>query len=348
MDILSKIKQSGLVGRGGASFPVWQKWDMVKKATEGRETTRKKCYIVCNASEGEPGVEKDGYILENWPEKVIDGIKTAIDFLKADKAFIYLNSKYYNKFNKKLNSLISNTSITLFIKPYDSGYIGGEESAVLNAIEIGLAKGEINKKIEPRLRPPFPTTEGLWESPTLINNVETFYNINLVQSGQYKKERFYTINGDCPNEGVYLLAENYTIEHILKSTKNYPRFTFFVQVGGSASGEVLNSNQLKRSVIGSGSITVYSIEKYSYKKLIKNWLEFFCSESCGLCTPCREGLYRLKEISLKEKGDWQLLNELISNLSEASFCGLGLSAAVPIVSFIKNVLPIINKSTNPI
>ena len=335
MDILSKIKKANLVGRGGAGFPVAKKWFAVAEALANKEANQRKSYVVCNASEGEPGVAKDGYILEHYPEKVIDGMKIAIDFLSAEKGYIFLNHSYYKKFNKKLIKLLKDSKMEIFAKPVNAGYIGGEESAILNAIE--------GKRIEPRLKPPFPTAKGLWGYPTLINNVETFYNVSLVISGNYKNNRFYTITGDCPNEGVYELPDNLTIEKLLNQTKNYPKFSFFVQIGGNASGEVLNSSQLKRQVSGAGSITVYSLAKNSFKKIIKGWLNFFAGESCGQCTPCREGIYRLNEVFSEEKIDWELFNELLDNLSDTSFCALGGSVPVPIKSFMKNVYSILNK-----
>ncbi|MFA4833455.1 MAG: NADH-ubiquinone oxidoreductase-F iron-sulfur binding region domain-containing protein [Patescibacteria group bacterium] len=324
MDILAKIKKAGLVGRGGASFPTADKWEAVKKAKGAKK------YVVCNASEGEPGVAKDSYILENFGKEVVDGIKIAINFLKAERAYIYINHNYYKKFNKILAKIIGKAPIEFFIKPIGSGYIGGEESSMLNAIE--------GRRIEPRLKPPFPTTSGLMRCPTLINNVETFYNISLVAANKYKKERFYTISGDCLWTGVFSFPENWTIEKILKETKNYPKFPFFVQVGGEGSGEVLNSGQLRRPASGAGSITVYSILKHKPENLIKNWLDFFLAESCGKCTPCREGVYRLREIADLPNPDWRLFADLLNNLEETSFCGLGGAVPVPVKSYTNNVL----------
>jgi len=337
MNIINKIKKAGLVGRGGACFPVADKWEMVKKAKGDKK------YVVCNASEGEPGVKKDGYILEHFAERLIGGIKIAIDFLGAKKGYIYINHKYYKKFNKSFKKIIisppfssskgegvNGLPIEFFIKPIDSGYIGGEETSILNAIE--------GKRVEPRLRPPFPPTNGLWDCPTLINNVETFYDVSLVDKGEFRNKRFYTLGGDCLHEGVYELSDNYTIEKILKETGNWPKFPFFVQVGGDASGEVLGEKQLKQQVSGAGSITVYSIIKHKPKDLIKNWLDFFLNETCGQCTPCREGIYRLLEIIQSPDPDWKLFSDLLNNLEETSFCGLGCVAPIPIRSYIQNVL----------
>ncbi|MDD4901465.1 MAG: NADH-ubiquinone oxidoreductase-F iron-sulfur binding region domain-containing protein [Patescibacteria group bacterium] len=337
--ILEKIKSAGLVGRGGAGFPVDKKWSAVQEAVGAKK------YVVCNAAEGEPGLAKDGYILEQYPGKVINGMQIAIDFLSAPAAasadraevrgYLYLNYKYHKKLGKKIAALLKNSPIEIFVKPLNSGYIGGEESAALNAIE--------GRRIEPRLKPPFSSSKGLWGCPTLVNNVETFYNVSLVKSGQYKGNRFYTIGGDCPHEGVYELPESFTIEKVLKQTENYPKFPFFAQIGGNASGEVLSSRQLRRPVQGSGSIAVHSITKTNFKKIIIDWLDFFINESCGQCTPCREGTIRLKEIFIAEKPDWVLFNSLLDNLVDTSLCSLGSSVAVPIRSYLKNVYPTVNK-----
>ncbi len=339
MNIINKIKKANLVGRGGGGFPTALKWEMVKKAAGDKK------YIICNASEGEPGVKKDGYILENFGERVINGMKIAMDFLsivprsnplsrgEGIKSYIFINHKYYENFGGKLNKIIAGLEkyeIELFVKPDGSGYIGGEETSILNAIE--------GKRIEPRLRPPFPTTNGLWDCPTLVNNVETFYNVSLVAVDEYEENRFYTVGGDCANSGVYELADKLTIEKILKETNNYPKFDFFVQVGGDASGEVLNSKQLDKVAGGAGSITIYNTKKYKPKEMIRKWISFFVNESCGQCTPCREGVYRLNETINSPEINWKLLEELLNNLDEASFCGLGNVVPVPIRSYRENVL----------
>ena len=335
MDIIEKIRLASLVGRGGAGFPVAEKWSAVVKALESKSAEDKKCFVVCNASEGEPGLVKDGYILEHHASKVINGIKLAVDFFGATKGYLFLNYAYNKKYCKKLAVLLKDSAIEVFVKPINSGYIGGEESAVLNTIE--------GQRTEPRLKPPYPVTCGLWGFPTIVNNVETFYNVSLVNSGHYKNERFFDLAGDCPNEGVFRLSANFTIEKVLKETKNYPNFPFFVQAGGDEAGEALNSRQLKRPALGAGSITVFSLAKNNYKNIIKNWLDFFANESCGQCTPCREGTLRLREVFVGEKTDWVLFNNLLDNLTDTSICSLGNSVAVPIKSFMKNVYPIINK-----
>lgn len=323
-NIITKIKNANLSGRGGGCFPTAQKWEMVKNAPGKRK------FIVCNGSEGEPGIKKDYFILEHHAGLVVKGMKIAIEYLKAEKGIIYLNPEYYKKFRRHLQQLCHGAPIEIFCKPHSAGYIGGEETAAVNCIE-GI-------KCEPRLRPPFPTTCGLYDCPTLINNVETFYDVALIAEGKYENKRFYTINGDCVWTGVYYLPEDWTIDKILKETKNYPNFDFFVQVGGDASGEVLNSKQLIRPAGGGASITVYSLTKHDLLGLMRRWADFFAHESCGQCTPCREGTFRLKEILHSADPDWKMVSALLDNLGRASFCGLGCAVPIPFQSFAKNVL----------
>jgi len=347
-EALDKIKSSGLTGRGGAGFPTWKKIEMVDLAEGNRK------FVICNGSEGEPGVHKDEYILENYPERVVDGVRIAMTYLKYSqkgkrinvKGYLYLNTHLYRKYGQILRAIIHNDDIEIFHKPEKAGYIGGEESALLNIME--------GKVAEPRLRPPFPVTNGLWDYPTLINNVETFYDISLVMHNQYEGKRFYTINGDVRNKGVYSFPANWTINqvliqvnnHLLDLDKNGHKYDFFVQVGGDASGEILNNSQLNRVASGSASITVHSLIKHKPIKLLKKWVNFFFSESCGQCVPCREGTYRLNEF-LKKKEiasasslqvDWQLFFVILNSTKESSLCGLGGSVHVPIYSYIENVL----------
>ncbi len=328
-DIVEKIKEANLIGRGGACFPTALKWEAVNN------TKADKKYVICNCSEGEPGVKKDGYILKKYPEKVIDGMKIAIDFL-TDKdmdveAYFYINSDYHKWLKKDFKKLVgSDYKIHLFKKPHGAGYIGGEEGSVINAIE--------GKRVEPRLRPPFPTTNGLWNKPTMVNNVETFYNVSLVKSNEFKNERFYTISGEAKKKGVFKMSADWTIEKVLRETGNWPKFKFFVQVGGDGSGEVLNQTQLKKPASGAGSIRIYNLKKIKPEELIKSWMKFFKTESCGQCTPCREGTYKILEIAKSKNPDWKVIGEILDVIDDTAFCGLGCVVSIPIRSYIKNVL----------
>lgn len=330
MSIIKKIEEACLVGRGGANFPTHLKWQAVKN------NKSKIKYLIINGAEGEPGIYKDGYIIKNFLSEFSIGVKIASNFIKAKKIYFYLNSKYYklykNNIIKNFNSIGLKGKFEIIEKPKNAGYIGGEESTILNIIE--------NKRIEPRLRPPFPTERGLFNEPTLINNIETLYNVYLVSENKFENKRFYSINFEQKNKGVYFLPDDLNIEDILRQTKNYPNYQFFVQVGGDASGEVLNQKQLKQKVSGAGSITIYKLKNHKPEKLINYWLSFFVDNSCGQCTPCREGAYRLLEIFKKEKillkNNIEFLN-LCENLKISSFCALGTSVPIAILDYFKNV-----------
>ncbi len=326
MDILKKIEQAKLVGRGGACFPVATKWNYVKKA-EGNK------YIVANGAEGEPGVKKDGYILTHHTKEVINGINLALKFFKAKRVFIFLNHNYTNA-ESQIKKEIGKLPIEIIYKPQNAGYIAGEESALLSTLE--------KKRIEPSIRPPFPVESGYKQSPTLINNIETFYNISLVDKNKFSDKRFYTVGGDCYKPGVYCLPDNWSIARILEETNNFPRFKFFIQHGGRASGEVLNSTQLNQKVRGCGAITIYKQDSHDSFNFIKNIINFYAENSCGKCTPCREGSYRLKKMLSGTKMNWPHFLELIDNMEASSFCALGSSLALPVKSYLKNVNPDFN------
>lgn len=336
INIIDKIEDAGLVGRGGASFSVANKWKAVKESSKKHKTV----YIIVNGAEGEPGVKKDEHVLKHFPEELVNGIYLADKFLGAEKVqqiYFFLNSEYFKKYSPAIKKILSvkkyislEKKLKFIVKGEKMTYISGEESALLNLIE--------GKKIEPRLKPPYPTQVGLFSSPTLINNIETFYNISLVDSGRFKHERLYTINGAVSHRGVFSLAAELTIEEVLKKTNNIPDFKFFVQCGGEAAGEVLRSDQLNRPVEGTGSIMVYDFKRTDKQKLIKYWLNFYHEQSCGNCTICREGTYRLWELINQKKFDKKLFWELISGLEETSFCALGRSLPIPIKSYYSNIL----------
>jgi len=333
-DIITKLKTVNLLGKGGASFPVSLKWEMVKN------TEAEKKYIICNGLECELGVFKDGFILENYPEEVIEGIKIALETIDNSSAYIYLRKDYYEKFKNKLEEIIGDSPITLFKKT--GHYIAGEETSVLNAIE--------GNRSEPRIKPPFPSQCGLWNYPTLINNVETFYHISKINKNEYQNTRFYSISGNIQNEGVHELLENYSISQILEETKNWPNFTFFVQVGGGAIGEILLPNELNQPVGGAGAIIVFDREQTNPFILMEKWIDFFLAGNCDQCVPCREGIFRLAEIIKKEiynsnkhsldeffDINKKTLDDLFFILEQTSFCALGKDAVISFRSLINKL-----------
>ena len=321
-DIITKLKKENLLGRGGAAYPTALKWEAVKNARAEKK------YIVCNASEGEPGVLKDGFILKNYPAEVIEGIKIALETIDNSSAYIYLRKDYYKKLKKSLEKLIGDQPITLFEKT--GSYIAGEETSICEAIE--------GKKPEPRIKPPFVSQAGLWGYPTLVDNVETFYCVAKIAKGQYKKTRFYSISGEVKNEGVYELPENWSISRILKETKNFPSFDFFVQVGGAACGEILLSGELNKPVCGAGAIVVFNRKKTNLLSLMKKWAEFFHAGNCDKCVPCREGVYRILKMMEGGKIDKDLLKDFFFVLKETSFCALGKGVPTPFEGVINKLL----------
>lgn len=327
--LIEQLKQSGLLGRSGSNFPVWKKWEAVKQATSAKK------FVICNASEGEPEVFKDAFILENYLSEVIDGIKIAINEVGASTAYIYLNKNFYLKYKNKLFGLIENSPIELFEKP--NGYLAGEETAILSAIE--------GRRVEPRIKPPYPTEKGLWGKPTLINNVETFYWVSKIAKVEYQNKRFYCVSGDpsagsgqVPNKGVFELPESYSIEQILKETKNYPNFPFFLQVGGGVIGEILLDSELDKPIKGLASIIIFDKEKTNPMDLMKKWAEFLIQENCDQCAPCREGLYRIKESLQQPELNKKRLQEIFAVLEKTSLCPFGRTAYLPFKTTLEKLL----------
>lgn len=326
--VIDKIKSAKITGKGGAGFPAWLKWKRVEKAKGDIK------YVICNASEGEPGVKKDLYILKHFPETVFKGMIIAMDYLNTNQAYFNFNKNYYSQVKEKINTLIKKYKrkgydFTVFQET--PSYIGGERSALLNAIE--------GKPTEPRLKPPSPSVVGLFGKPTLIHNVETLFDIALSIEGKYENMRFYTILGKVKNPGVYYLPLIWSVEKILYNTKNLPSFDFFVQIGGGASGEVINKKQAKTMATGGcGSIEVYS-SNTKPRDLFLKWFEFFKNESCGKCTPCREGTYQLYNlVKARENVPYSDILEITNVMKKTSFCGLGESVHIPVESYIKNIL----------
>lgn len=322
-NIIDQLKQADLKGRGGANFPTYLKWQTVL------DQKAKKIYIVANGSEGEPDTLKDGHIIKNYPELLIEGLSIALDTFKGSEAFIYLRKDYFKKYKKKLEKLIGDLPITIFREK--GGYLSGEETTVCQ---------EIEKKIHrPRLRPPYPGQAGIFGLPTLINNIETFYYVAKIAQGKYKKTRLYTILGQAKHKGVFELPMDWPIAKILHETGNWPTgMDFFLQVGGGASGEILLANETKQIVGGSGSIVIYNKNKTDVWDLMKKWLDFFMEENCDKCTPCREGTYRLMEMVRDRQFDNQILDDLLFVLENTSFCALGKSVPVPFRSAVKKLL----------
>lgn len=322
---ISRIAAAGLTGRGGAEFPAAFKWLAVAKAK--LEKFDRPVYIICNATEGEPGVFKDKHIIRYFPGEVINGIKIAIEELGAAKAYIYIQRKNLKAAKQRLAPFIKKAPIHFFVE--DGGYLCGEETTLLELME--------GHRPEPRLRPPFPTDHGLNGCPTLVNNVETFFYVSKIAKGEYRQTRFYSISGETRNPGVFELPIDMPINEILKKTKNSPRFKYFLQVGGGAAGEILLPDEINRPLKGAGSIIVYNRTKTNPRELMTRWIEFFFKSSCGKCAPCREGLYRLREELKKDKPNWLMSRAILETMRDASFCALGKSVYTPMFGLMEKI-----------
>ncbi|MDD5289738.1 MAG: NADH-ubiquinone oxidoreductase-F iron-sulfur binding region domain-containing protein [Patescibacteria group bacterium] len=328
--IIKKIEKAGLIGRGCNNFPVARKWEAVRKA-RGKEK-----FVICNISESEPGVFKDRHILRHHPERVIDGMILAMDTVGAKNGFIYLNPEYFTEFNAKLREIIDLKiggigMIELFEKPFHD-YIGGDETALLNSLE--------GKRVEPRLKPPYPVNFGLEGKPTLINNCETFYAISLIAENKYKNTKFYSLSGAGVETAVKELPVDITVKKMLQEFDHEPSEKYFYQVGGGAAGTCYNFKQLNRKFDGLASVIIYSMEE-SPKNVVMKWLNFFEDESCGQCVPCREGTYRLRNLMRKyfetENLDKEIFDDLVFTLENTSFCALGKVSTNAVLSYLKNV-----------
>ena len=318
LEIIEKIKSSGLTGRGGAGYPTGLKWESMYNSSYSE------IYIVVNGSEGEPATEKDGYILENYLTELVEGVRIAYKiFSHTKKIYFYLRKDYFQKYKKLIEKKTSGLPVVVFKEP--GGYLCGENTTLINSIE--------GKRLEPRRKPPYCSQVGLWGLPTLVNNIETFYRVYQIVNNQYKKTRFYTLTGEITNPGVYDLSLDLSLKQLFEKTDNQLTENHFVQVGGGASGQYFSYDELESQSanLGTGAVIVYNCQKIDFFQLMKIKLDFLLKENCGKCTPCREGLFVLKQmIEKKQISDQMRL--IFSALKKTSFCGLGEGAGVSFIS----------------
>lgn len=348
-DIILTIIDSGLRGRGGAGFPTGLKWRFAK--TE--DSVEK--YVICNADEGEPGTFKDREILQNVPFKVFAGMAICGYAIGAQLGYIYLRGEYnfllpellvaLDRFNASLLEVGFDFKISL--KSGSGAYICGEESALFESME--------GKRGEPRNKPPYPTQCGYNTKPTVINNVETLVYVTIISkigADQFKKmgtkdscgSKVFSVSGDTPKPGIYELELGMLLDEFVAEFGDGD--TKAVQVGG-ASGHCVPRKQFNDTIIGfegiptGGSMMVFNSSRSMYN-VLHDYLEFFCEESCGQCTPCRVGSQQLlKGIEAVKKGERRPeylddLKKLAATMKIASKCGLGQSIANPFYSIVDN------------
>lgn len=340
--VLQKIKDAKLFGKGGASFPVFDKWKGVSEAEGDKK------YIIVNSSEGELGLFKDLYIWRNHIDRVFKGIDYAINFLDCEvEVYLHINQDYLNELQPKLFEYINNykwSGVKFHISIENPCYIGGEASALMNIIETGIA--------QPKPRTHRTVVKGLFEKPTMMNNVETFYDISRVLDDDWDFSRFTGIFGDgfnsnFGNKKIVVRHKNEeNILNILKNNNLIPDFDYYVQVGGSASGIVYNNNQLSDNVVsGAGSIEIFDKNKRNFLKFLQRLGNFYEKESCGKCMGNKfaTNLNELiKTFNTEEEAINNIQNMLvfINDMNKKTFCKLCKSFKTPFISYCKNILGI--------
>ncbi len=345
--VIEQIKASGLRGRGGAGFPCGLKWELASKTGNGQK------FIICNADEGEVGTFKDRYLLENAPFALVEGIAIASYAVGARQAYIYLRQEYHYLLDR-LNSAISQVAERGFrdlpkieIVEGAGAYICGEESALMESIE--------GSRGEPRYRPPFPPSKGLFGKPTVINNVETLMNIpQIINNGPdwfaaigtdgSKGTKVFSVSGDVERPGVYELVLGSDLRELVVDLAKANDIQA-VQVGGAAGrllpGWMLDTPLSYESVLGSGAVTVLD-QTRDIIDVVYRTMEFFAEESCGKCAPCREGTEVMVEIlgrMVRGNGrgdDIEALEDLSEVMKLSSLCGLGQSAPVAVLDSLEH------------
>ena len=363
-EVIDIIKKSGLRGRGGAGFPTGKKWELTK-ASEGKQK-----YVVCNADEGDPGAFMDRSILEGDPHAVLEAMEIAGYAIGADRGFIYVRAEYpiavhrlkiaieqarnYGILGKNIFGTGFNFDIEIRLGA--GAFVCGEETALLESIE--------GKRGQPRVKPPYPATAGLWGKPTLINNVETYANIaqiilkgsdwfSSIGTENSKGTKVFALGGNVNNIGLVEVPMGTTLREIVYDIGGgIPNGRDFkaAQTGGPSGGCIpkehldtpIDYESLKQigSMMGSGGLIVMDDTKCMVS-LAKFYLQFTVNESCGKCTPCRIGTKRMLEILEKlcsgegEEYDIYKLEKLAANIQKSSICGLGQSAPNPVISTLK-------------
>jgi NADH:ubiquinone oxidoreductase subunit F (NADH-binding) len=340
--IIEEVTASSLLGRGGAGFPCGLKWKLA------RENPTDEKFLICNADEGEVGTFKDRYILEHDPFTLIEAIAIAGFAVGAKRAYLYLRAEYHYLFNL-LHHAIRQAKEKGFLEHLEidlregaGAYMCGEESGLMNSIE--------GMRGDARYKPPFPPSKGLWGRPTVINNVETLMNIPpIILNGsqwfkkmgteQSKGTKVFSVSGDVEKPGVYEIELGSKLSELVIELALAKKIKM-VQVGG-ATGRMIPQPMIEiplsyETILGSGAITVYDESRDVIDVIYRN-MEFLAEESCGKCTPCREGTEAMVEILgrlAKGEGreeDIEVLEDLSSAMTLSSLCGLGQAASVPVM-----------------
>jgi len=357
------VKAAGLFGRGGAAFPTRIKWESVAAETADQK------YVICNADESEPGTFKDRVLLHDDPHRTIEGLLIAAFAVGASRGYIYIRGEYpyivpavENALREARdagylgeNILGSGFSFEIEVRLGAGAYICGEETALFESIE--------GKRGFPRVKPPFPTTHGLFGKPTVINNVETLCNVPLIiTSGpaEYTKlgtekspgPKLFCLSGDITRPGLYEAPFGLTLRELIEMAGGVPdgKNVQTVLLGGAA-GAFTSPEQLDVRLtfedlraaglpLGSGVVMVFD-ETRDMRDTLRRLGHFFAHESCGKCYPCQMGTQRQMEILERVanhqtlSGDLVRLQDVGWTMTDASLCGLGQTAAGAVLSAIK-------------
>jgi NADH-quinone oxidoreductase subunit F len=362
-ELIELVKRSGLRGRGGAGFPTGMKWGFVPK------NVPKPTYLVCNADESEPGTFKDRLLIERDPHQILEGMIIGSHALRVKTAFIYLRGEMTlggqrlqqaiedayagGCLGKGILGTANDLEIVLFVGA--GAYICGEETALLESLE--------GKRGQPRLKPPFPASVGLYGCPTVINNVETLCNLpHIVANGpewytamgtaKSPGPRLFCVSGHVRRPGVYELPMGVPLREIIFTHADGMRegHTFKAVIPGGSSVPVLGAQHLDvgmdfeslqqaGSLLGSAGVIVMDDSTCMVWAAL-NLLHFYWHESCGKCTPCREGTgWLLKMLHRLEEGhgrpeDLDLLLDVSDNIKGKTFCPFGDAAVTPVESMI--------------
>lgn len=363
-EVVDIIIASGLRGRGGAGFPVGLKWNMVHNEKADQK------YIICNADEGEPATNKDRVLMEGDPLSLIESMAIAGYAVGANMGYIYLRAEYpyifpvlqqaidHARDAGYLGKKILNSGFDFDIHLVSGGgaYVCGEETALIESIE--------GKRGESRHKPPYPGVCGLYGKPTIINNVETLVNIPVILKNgaewfrstgteECPGTKLFTLCGNLKNRGIFEFPMGTSLKEIIYDVGGGVSGgeLLGVQLGGG-SGPIINVKQIdismdieragsKGASLGAGGVMVIN-DTNDILDVVQNTLEFFADESCGKCTPCREGTMQLLRLMRKIRSgngtmdDLDTLEELSQTMMDASLCGLGQAAPVPLTSTLRN------------
>ncbi|QGG49086.1 NADH-quinone oxidoreductase subunit NuoF [Heliorestis convoluta] len=362
--VIDEIKRSELRGRGGGGFPTGLKWQLTAEAAGDEK------YIICNADEGDPGAFMDRSVLEGDPHAVLEGMMIAGYAIGAQKGYVYVRAEYplaIERLQKAIDqanakrflgakTLQSTFNFTIEIKAGAGAFVCGEESALIASME--------GQRGMPRKRPPYPSTQGLWGKPTNINNVETFANIPAILrkgaawfssmgTDNSKGSKVFALTGKVNNTGLVEVPMGLSLRDIIMDigggVKDGKAFKA-VQIGGPSGGclpeELLDLpvdyDSLKKAgaMVGSGGLVVMD-ESTCMVDIARFFLNFTQKESCGKCTPCREGTLRMLEILEKIKAgqgqeeDLKKLERLAAVVKKTSLCGLGQTAPNPVLTTLR-------------